>query len=228
MAPTEFVPLAEDSSLIVDIGRWVIEQTCRDLRKILDEGLHPGPVSINVSGRQLREDAFISDVLEPLQRYRIHPGYLQLEVTETTVAENRDTAIDILNALRAEGVHVAIDDFGTGYSSLSYLQQMPFDMIKIDKSFVDKIGAGDTSDKICRTIIKMARELGKRSTAEGVETQEQLDFLIENGCDFVQGYYYSMPLPSDEFFEFIRKQDFHTQRRKALEIVKTQAKWGHS
>jgi diguanylate cyclase (GGDEF)-like protein len=220
IAPKEFIPLAEDSSLIVDIGRWVVEQTCRDLRRVLEEGLHPGPVSINVSGRQLREDAFVSDVLEPLHRHDIHPGYLQLEVTETTVAENRDTAIDILNALRAEGVGVAIDDFGTGYSSLSYLQQMPFDVIKIDKSFVDKIGAGDASDNICRTIIKMASELGKRSIAEGVETQEQLDFLIKNGCNFVQGFYYSVPLCGDSFVEFIRKQDFHTQRRKALEIVK--------
>ncbi len=221
IAPAEFVPLAEDSSLIVDIGCWVIEQSCRDLRIIIDNGLHPGTVSINISGRQLRENTLVSEVLEPLQRYNLNPGYLQLEVTETTVAENRDTAIDVLNELRAEGVGVAIDDFGTGYSSLSYLQQMPFDIIKIDKSFIDRIGAGDASDNICRTIIKMASELDKLSIAEGVETKEQLEFLIENGCDYVQGFYYSVPLPFDEFVEFIQKQDFHTQRRKALEIIKT-------
>jgi len=220
ISPAEFVPLAEDSDLIVDIGRWVIEQTCRDLNSILKKGLHPGIVSINVSARQLREQSFISDVLEPLQRYSIHPGYMQLEVTETTVAQSRDTAADLLTQLRKEGVHVAIDDFGTGYSSLSYLQKMPFDVIKIDKSFVDRIGAGDPSDNICRTIIKMAHELGKQSIAEGVEMRNQVEFLKANGCDFAQGFFYSEPLTNKDFVEFIEKQDFHTQRRKALEIVK--------
>jgi len=219
ISPAEFVPLAEDSDLIVDIGRWVIEQTCRDLQKILRDGLHPGSVSINVSTRQLREGRFISDVLEPLQRFGIHPGYLQLEVTETTVAQNRDRAISLLKALREEGVRVAIDDFGTGYSSLSYLQQMPFDVIKIDKSFVDRIDAGDPSDNICRTIIKMAHELGKKAIAEGVEDRSQLDFLKNSHCDFAQGYFYSKPLTMTDFVAFIEKQDFHTQRRKALEIV---------
>jgi diguanylate cyclase (GGDEF)-like protein len=220
VSPAEFVPLAEDSDLIIDIGRWVIERTCEDLKMILSDGLHPGSVSINVSTRQLREGQFISDVLEPLRRYRIHPGYLQLEVTETTVAQNRDRAISLLKALREEGVRVAIDDFGTGYSSLSYLQQMPFDVIKIDKSFVERIGAGDPSDNICRTIIKMAHEMGKKAIAEGVEHRAQMEFLEKHRCDFVQGYYYSHPLPMDEFVAFIEKQDFHTQRRKALEIVK--------
>jgi len=220
ISPAEFVPLAEDSNLIVDIGRWVIEQTCQDLQRILRMGFHPGVVSINVSTRQLREGRFISDVLVPLKRFNIHPGYLQMEVTETTVAQNRDTAIGLLKELRAEGVRVAIDDFGTGYSSLSYLQQMPFDVIKIDKSFVDRIGAGDPSDNICRTIISMAHELGKKSIAEGVENREQLDFLKNNECDFVQGFFYSKPLTKEDFVAFIEKQDFHTQRRKALEIVK--------
>jgi diguanylate cyclase (GGDEF)-like protein len=217
--PNEFIQLAEDSGLIVDMGRWVMEQTCTDLRKIMDMGLHPGSMSINVSARQLREGSFSSDVLDALQRHDIHPGYLQLEITETTVAQNKDSAISVLNVLRDAGVQVAIDDFGTGYSSLSYLQQMPFDLIKIDKSFIDMIGSGGSSENICRTIIKMAHELGKKAIAEGVESREQADFLIENDCDFVQGYFYSHPLPQDEFLEFVEKQDFHTQRRKALEIV---------
>jgi len=219
VSPAEFVPLAEDSGLIVELGHWVIDRSASDLQAILQMGLHPGPVSINVSARQLRDTNFPRDVLESMRKYGIHPGYLQLEVTETTVAQNRDTAIDILNLLREAGVKVAIDDFGTGYSSLSYLQQLPFDLIKIDKSFIDLIGAGDKSENICRTIIKMAHELGKEATAEGVETEEQAAFLMTNKCDFVQGYYYSEPLPQQQFFEFVQKQDFHTQRRKALEIV---------
>ncbi len=219
VSPTEFVPLAEESGLIVEIGSWVIEQTCIELRRILDKCLHPGVVSINVSARQLREPSFASDLLATVRRFDIHPGYLSLEVTESVVAQNRDTAIGILNTLRAEGVRVAIDDFGTGYSSLSYLQQMPFDVIKIDKSFIDRIGAGDPSDNICRTIIKMAHELGKTAIAEGVEQDFQLDFLRQNGCDYVQGYFYSEALHQDAFLEFIEKQDNHTQRRKALEVV---------
>jgi diguanylate cyclase (GGDEF)-like protein len=217
--PSEFIPLAEDSALILDVGRWVIERTCQNLREILDKRLHPGPMSINVSARQLRDEDFIKDVLEPLHRYDIHPGFLQLEITETTVAQNRDTAIGILETLRESGVKVAMDDFGTGYSSLSYLQDLPFDLIKIDKSFVDLIASGTRAEMICRTIITMAHELGKEAMAEGVETQEQADFLAANNCDYVQGYFYSLPLPHKEFMEFIDQQDFHTMRRKALEIV---------
>ncbi|MGI9200622.1 MAG: putative bifunctional diguanylate cyclase/phosphodiesterase [Woeseiaceae bacterium] len=218
--PAEFVPLAEESGLIVELGNWVIEQTCLELRRILNKRLHPGSVSINVSARQLREPSFADDLISTLRKFDIHPGYLTLEVTESVVAQNRDTAIGILNTVRAEGVQVAIDDFGTGYSSLSYLQQLPFDVIKIDKSFVERIGVGEPSNNICRTIIKMAHELGKTVIAEGVEKDVQLDFLKENGCDFVQGFFYSEALNQDAFIAFIEKQDDHTQRRKALEIVR--------
>ena len=219
ISPEEFVPLAEESGLIVDIGTWIVERACRDLCELLDRGFHPGPVSVNVSARQLREARFRNDVMNTLRKFGIHPGFLQLEVTETAVAQNRDIAIELLQSLRNAGVRVAIDDFGTGYSSLSYLQQLPFDVIKIDKSFIEKIGHGEPSDNICRTIIRMAEELGKKSIAEGVESNEQLEFLRQNGCRFVQGYFYSQPLPQDEFLKFMEKQDFHTQRRKALEII---------
>jgi diguanylate cyclase (GGDEF)-like protein len=219
VSPEEFVPLAEDTGLISEIGRWVLAETCRDLKSILDKGLHPGVVSINVSGLQLRDTRFIDDVLQPLIRNGIHPGFIQLEITETAVAQNRDIAIHVLNALREKGVQIAIDDFGTGYCSLSYLQQLPFDLIKIDKSFVDLIGSGDNSEMICRTIIKMAHEMGKPAIAEGVETKEQVEFLQANGCDSVQGFFYSQALPPDEFLAFIEKQGFHTQRRKALELI---------
>lgn len=219
ISPDEFIPLAEESSLIVQIGRWVIEQTCSDLRDILDEGLHPGPVSINVSARQLRDDGFTNDILRALDRYAINPAYLQIEITETTIAQNRDTAIGILDVLRSKGVRVALDDFGTGYSSLSYLQQLPFDVIKIDKSFVETLGKGLPSDNICRTIIGIAEDLQKKSIAEGVETEEQADFLICNRCNFAQGFFYARPMPQQKFLQYLRKQDFHTQRRKALELV---------
>lgn len=219
VAANEFVPLAEESDLIIELGRWVIEKTCRDLRQIIDKGLHPGPISINVSARQLRDSRIAGDVIESLRHSGLHPAHLCLEVTETAVAQNRDIAIDVLDSLRKIGIRIAIDDFGTGYSSLSYLQNMPFDEIKIDKSFVDMIGSRTKSDNICTTIIKMSRELGKASIAEGVESQEQIDFLRSSGCDIVQGFFYSRALPFKDFVAFIRKLDFHTQRRKALEVV---------
>jgi diguanylate cyclase (GGDEF)-like protein len=219
VSPDEFIPLAEDSSLIVEIGRWLLEQTCRDLHEILNDGLHPGPTSVNVSARQLRDEEFTNDVLRALQKFLIHPGFLQIEITETTIAQNRDTAIGILEILRSKHVRVALDDFGTGYSSLGYLQQMPFDVIKIDKSFVETLGEGTPTDNICKTIISIASDLDKKSIAEGVETPEQEAFLRKNGCDFVQGYLYAEPMPFKQFVEFVRKQDCHTQRRRALEIV---------
>ena len=219
ISPAEFIPLAEETDLIVDIGRWVIEQCCIDLRIILDMGLHPGSMSVNVSARQLSKAGFADDVFASLRRHEIHTGYLQLEITETTVAQNRDTATAILNRLQKTGVQVAIDDFGTGYSSLSYLQQLPFDFIKMDKSFVDVIGTSKNSDNICRTIVRMAHEMGKKVTAEGVETRVQADFLTKIGCDHVQGFLFSKPLSQAQFLAFIQQQDCHTQRRKALEIV---------
>lgn len=176
-------------------------------------------MSVNVSARQLREASFAEEVFDILQRHGIHTGYLQLEITETTVAKNRDTAIAILHRMRQTGVQIAIDDFGTGYSSLSYLQQLPFDHIKIDKSFIDMIGTEGNSESICRTIVTMAHEMGKKATAEGVETIEQADFLRKIRCDSVQGYFYSKPLPQKKFLQFVEQQDFHTQRRKALEII---------
>ena len=219
ISPAEFIPLAEDSALIVEIGRWVVERACMDFSQLMEKGLHPGIVSINVSTRQLRDARFVSDILESLHRFGVCPAHFQLEVTESAVAQNRDIAIELLQQLRDEGVCVAIDDFGTGYSSLSYLQQMPFDAIKIDKTFVDGIGIGDASDNICRTIIKMAAELGKKSIAEGVETQAQLDFLVQNRCDYVQGFIYSRALSYDSFVHFVEAQDFQTRRRKTLGLV---------
>ncbi len=219
VSPHEFIPLAEESDLILELGRWVIEQTCRDLRRVLDEGLHPGPVSINISARQLRDSGVVRDVLGALHRHQINAGFLQLEVTETAVAQNRDTAISVLRTLRDAGVRIALDDFGTGYSSLSYLQNMPFDVIKIDKSFVARIGEDESSAKICRTIISMAAQLDKVSIAEGVETRKQLDVLKDAGCNIAQGFFYNEPMEVEDFLAFMRKQDEHTQRRKALEIA---------
>jgi EAL domain-containing protein (putative c-di-GMP-specific phosphodiesterase class I) len=215
--PGEFIRIAEESELILGIGLWVLNQACLDLRYLIDAGLHPGPISVNVSARQLRSSQFASQVVTILRKYDIHPGYLELEVTETAVAQSRETTIDILTKLRRIGVHIAMDDFGTGYSSLSYLQQLPFDVLKIDQSFVQQIGSEKSTDSICRAIVTMAHELDKRVIAEGVETAAQADFLSRCHCEYVQGYFYRKPMSQSDFFEFVRDQDSHTQRRFALE-----------
>ncbi|MBX2855905.1 MAG: EAL domain-containing protein, partial [Rhodobacteraceae bacterium] len=219
VSPAEFIPLAEESDLIVEIGEWVADRCARDLRALFDEGLHPGAIAINVSARQLRDERFGHSLFNVLSAHGIQPSNIRIEVTETAVAQNRDTAIEFLDDLRKKGVRIALDDFGTGYSSLSYLQNMPYDIIKIDKSFVDLIDTGETSANICRTVIRMAHELGKTSIAEGVESQSQLNFLRDSGCDVVQGYVHARPMSFDAFVAFVRKIDLHTHRRKALELV---------
>ncbi len=215
VSPNEFIAVAEDSDLIIEIGRWVINRACQELRYILDARQHPGIISINVSARQLRDPAFAGDIVGSLNKHKINPGFLELEITESVVAQNKETAVEALSRLRSLGIRIAMDDFGTGYSSLSYLQQLPFDCIKIDKSFV---GSGKESQNICRAIITLAHQLGKEVIAEGVETEEQMRFMKLHRCDFVQGYLYSKPLPRSAFREFVRDQEEHTMRRKALEI----------
>lgn len=219
VSPSEFICLAEESDLIVDIGRQVLASACRDMRTILDKGLDPGMFSVNVSTRQLRDGELVDDVMNSLRSHDLQSSMLRLEVTETALAQNKDFVHRILSTLRDEGVRIAIDDFGTGYSSLSYLQHLPFDEVKIDKSFVDKIETDASSASICTTIIKMSHELGKTTVAEGVETTGQLEFLQKHGCDVVQGYLYSRPLPFEGFESFVRKLDFHTQRRRALKVL---------
>ena len=217
LSPAEFIPVAESSDLIVDLGYWVLDQACSTIRHLLDCGLHPGVVSINVSARQLRDASFSSRIAACLGKYAVNPGFLELEITESVVAQNRESAVQLLGRLRSLGVEIAMDDFGTGYSSLSHLQQLPFDILKIDRSFVQELGRDN--DGICKAIISMSQQLGKKTIAEGIETDQQLARLRRYGCDIAQGYYFSKPLPVEEFLLFIDGQSNHTGRRKALEVV---------
>jgi len=217
ISPDEFIQIAEDTGIIVELGNWVLEQACADMRSLILRGLHPGELSVNVSARQLGDPNFATTVFDILRRFDIRPEYLVLEITETAVAQNRDTVVVLLNELRSAGIRIAIDDFGTGYSSLSYLQHLPFDILKIDKSFIELLLTDKHSEKICRTIIMMATELEKQTVGEGVETASQAEFLSSNGCGKVQGHLYSRPLPRPDFIKFIENQDAHTQRRRTLE-----------
>ncbi len=204
--PLRFIPIAEETGLIIAIGEWVLRETCRQGRLWLDAGLPPLTLAVNVSPHQFRRGDICALVATVLSDTGFPPQQLELEITESGLMENQDNAAAILNSLRAQGVRLAIDDFGTGYSSLAYLKHFPLDMLKIDKSFIDDIPHLQDDMEIAATIIAMGHILGFKVLAEGVETPEQLAFLQEIGCDMYQGYIKSKPVPAHEFAELLREQ----------------------
>jgi EAL domain-containing protein (putative c-di-GMP-specific phosphodiesterase class I) len=205
--PDQFIPLAEQNGCIVAIGEWILDQACRQLREWHDQGFGELRMAVNLSTVQLHHNELPRVVNNLLQVYRLPPGSLELEVTETSLMEDISTAAQHLLSLRRSGALIAIDDFGTGYSSLSYLKSLPLDKIKIDKSFVQDLMDDDDDATIVRAIIQLGKSLGMQVIAEGVETAEQEAYIIAQGCHEGQGYHYSKPLPARELTHFIR----HTQ-----------------
>lgn len=193
VAPIRFIPIAEESGLIVALGELILEQTCQQLQQWRTTGFDVPCVSVNVSVKQLELADFPHHLAALLHRYQLPASALELEITESVIMAV-DNAIDTLNAIRALGVKLSIDDFGTGYSSLAYLKQLPVQVLKIDRAFVLGIGNGQDNEAIIRTIIGLATSLGLSTVAEGVELQEQIDFLYAEGCQTIQGYFYSKPL----------------------------------
>ena len=190
--PARFVPLAEETGLIVPIGEFVLLEACRQTRAWIDAGLAPGLTSVNLSARQFREDSLVRKVSRVLEETGLHPQSLELELTESTVMHDVDAAIATLQGLKSLGVSLSVDDFGTGYSSLSYLENLPIDKLKIDRSFVRDIGAdtGENEGVLAQAIISLGHNLGLHVVAEGVETDAQARFLRRAGCDEVQGFFY--------------------------------------
>jgi diguanylate cyclase (GGDEF)-like protein len=204
--PGEFIPVAEDSGLIVDLGRWALRQACAQCRAWRDAGLPPVRVEVNISAVQLNRDDLAATVTEILTETGLNPAALGLEVTETLLAPDIQASATVLHHLRRLGIRLSIDDFGTGYSSLSYLGHFPFDRLKIDKAFVRSLCADNNDMAIIRAIIGMGQALGMRVLAEGDETADQRRSLAEAGCDEIQGYLISRPLPAEEMSEFLRTQ----------------------
>jgi diguanylate cyclase (GGDEF)-like protein len=196
ISPSEFIPLAEETGLIVPLGQWVLEESCRQMREWQEQSFASGAlsVSVNLSGKQLSRADLCHQIKLILERTGLDPRSLKLEITESVVMENADLAINMLKQLRALGVQLSIDDFGTGYSSLSYLHRFPVNNLKIDRSFISRMGLGDENLEIVRTVIMLARNLGMEVIAEGIETKEQLAQLRALSCGFGQGYLFSMPL----------------------------------
>jgi diguanylate cyclase (GGDEF)-like protein/PAS domain S-box-containing protein len=204
--PLNFIPIAEETSLIVEIGSWVLRETCQQGRQWLDEGLPPLTLAVNVSPHQFQRSDICALVALVLKETGFPATQLELEITESGLMGNQDHSLTILNSLRDQGVRLAIDDFGTGYSSLAYLKHFPLDILKIDKSFIDDIPFHQDDMEIAATIVAMGHTLGFKVLAEGVETPEQLAFLLEKGCDSYQGYIKSKPVSAHEFSELLRKQ----------------------
>ena len=203
--PEQFIPLAEETGLILPIGQWVLETACAQLKAWQQDTLTRDlMLSVNVSPKQYRQAGFVNQVLASIQRHTINPGLLKLELTESMLLDDIEDAIAIMNALGEIGIQFSLDDFGTGYSSLQYLKRLPLNQLKIDQSFVRDITV-DSSDKaIVRTIIAMAQSLNLHVIAEGVETEEQRKQLLNDGCMHFQGYLFSKPLPIEEFEKLLR------------------------
>ncbi|TVT51697.1 MAG: PAS domain S-box protein [Sedimenticola thiotaurini] len=204
--PDNFIPLAEDTGLIVPIGAWVLNTACRQIKAWQEQGLATGTVAVNLSGQQLQRGHLVSTVKDALESSGLDASLLELEITESFIMDQADKAIQVLGELRALGVTLSIDDFGTGYSSLSYLKKLPINNLKIDKSFVRDIPHDPNDEAIARAIISLAANMQLDVIAEGIETEDQLNFLRREGCGFGQGYLFSPPVTADDFEIYIKER----------------------
>jgi len=197
--PSDFIPAAEDSGLIVPMTEWALAEACRQLEAWERAGLRRIPVSVNISGHHLQRGNLSAPVKACLQAHRIPPGLLELEITETAMMRNLDVVLPQLQALKALGVALSIDDFGTGYSSLAYLKRLPIDILKVDRSFVGELETSRESAALVAAIVAMGQGLRLDVVAEGVETRAQLQRLADHGCRLMQGYLFSRPVSPDQF-----------------------------
>jgi diguanylate cyclase (GGDEF)-like protein/PAS domain S-box-containing protein len=197
--PSQFIPIAEDCGMILPIGIWVLREACKQAKEWIDAGLPIRTIAVNISAMQFRNDHFLNDVFTILSETGLDPKCLELELTESVLIKRAETASSVLQSLRASGVQIAVDDFGTGYSSLSYLTKFPIDALKIDQSFVRQISNAPADTTIVTAVISIGQSLKLRVVAEGVETQDELEFLRAHNCEEAQGYYFSRPVPAQKF-----------------------------
>ena len=206
LAPTEFIQLAEESGLIVDLGEWVLREACRQNMAWRQDGMEGLRVAVNLSGYQLQHSRLVETVRTILDETGMPGELLEFEITESVIMQNPDYAVEVLNEISSLGIHISIDDFGTGYSSLSHLKRFSVNTLKIDKSFVRDVESNSTDAAIASAIIAMGSSLNLKVIAEGVETKQQMDFLRENNCDQVQGFLISRPLPADQALKVLRQK----------------------
>jgi EAL domain-containing protein (putative c-di-GMP-specific phosphodiesterase class I) len=222
--PNVFIPVAEETGLILPIGEWVLREACRQMREWLDRGMSPVRLAVNLSAKQFHDADLAAVVRSALASAKLEPGYLELELTESALMSNPEESAATLQSLSAMGVHISIDDFGTGYSSLSYLRRFPLDKLKIDRSFIRDVMTNADDACIVRAIISLAHSLRLRVVAEGVESSQQLDFLRELGCDQYQGFYCSPAVPADQFVTLIARLRSQTADFNEADMLRTQSR----
>ncbi|WP_158294692.1 putative bifunctional diguanylate cyclase/phosphodiesterase, partial [endosymbiont of Ridgeia piscesae] len=203
MLPEQFISLAEESGLILPLGRWLVRQALQQVSQWQIDGLKPVRLSINISNHQLADVQFASELGELLGQFGLDPGLIELEVTENSCAENLEILIEHLESIKALGVQIAIDDFGTGYSSLSYLKQFPVDTLKVDRTFIHDLIGSMENQAIVRAMIVLGRSLGLQVISEGVEQSAELAWLRAEGCDTYQGFLHSQPMSAEAFAQLI-------------------------
>jgi diguanylate cyclase (GGDEF)-like protein/PAS domain S-box-containing protein len=203
VSPAVFIPIAEETGLIIDIGNFVLREAAGFVRQLRELGFHDVKIAVNVSVMQMNEKDFVANLLQIIKDYKIPPSSITLEVTESILIKSFDVIREKLVSLRKEGFHISLDDFGTGYSSLTYLKTLPINCLKIDKSFIDDIATNEIDKGLTVSIIQIAHQLGLSVIAEGVEQMEQYHYLFNNECDSIQGYYYSKPLPEEQVIQLI-------------------------
>jgi EAL domain-containing protein (putative c-di-GMP-specific phosphodiesterase class I) len=222
--PSTFIPIAEETGLILSLGEWVLRQACRQVRRWLDSGMTPLRVAVNLSAKQFRHADLAAAVKAALDESSLEPGYIELELTESAIMHNPEQSAATLQALSAMGVHISIDDFGTGYSSLSYLRRFPLDKLKIDRSFVRDLMSSPDDASIVKAIISLAHNLRLRVVAEGVETSEQLNYLRELGCDQYQGYFCSPAVPPSAFEALLQRMRAERPELTEADMLRTQSR----
>jgi predicted signal transduction protein with EAL and GGDEF domain len=205
LSPAEFIQLAEESGLIMQLGEWVLRESCMQNVMWLSEGIRDLRVAVNLSGYQLQHSSLLATIRKVLNDTGMPPEHLELEITESVIMQNADFAVSVLSEISELGIHISIDDFGTGYSSLAHLKRFSVNTLKIDKSFVREVDLSTTDAAIATAIIAMGNSLNLNVIAEGVETQSQFDFLKFNNCDQAQGFLFCRPLPPGELLELLRK-----------------------
>ena len=202
--PAQFVPIAEDCGLILQIGRWVLREACSQARAWQDAGLPPLPIAVNVSAVEFRDKGFVEGVRTVLAETGLEARYLELELTEGVLMHDAESTALVLQELKSMGVHLAVDDFGTGYSSLNYLRQFPIDVLKIDRSFIEQITSNPEDSAMVSAIINMGKSLKHVVVAEGIETQLQRAYLQAHRCAEGQGYFFSPPLVAAQFAQLLQ------------------------
>ena len=201
--PNQFIPVAEENRIIIPLGHWVLYTACRQAQTWREAGLPPMPISVNLSVVQFTHPNLVSEITKVLEQTKTPPNQLELEITESVLMQDATLAVSILNKLSDLGIKISIDDFGTGFSSLNYLKNLPLDYLKIDRTFIKDFNL-KTNSAITKAIVTLAQSLNMKTIAEGVETEEQKQFLKELNCDEAQGYLFSRPVPKEEIEELIK------------------------